>query len=282
MSYIPKIGPATSTTQGLVKLAGDLGGSADAPTVTKVQGVSYESTAPTAAGQVMTYNGTNAAWATVPAASDASTTAKGAVQLAGDLGGTAAAPTVQKIKGGIMLPSTTPTTGQVLTATSGAATAWSTPTSTAAATTTSTGTITLAGDLGGTAAAPTVPALANKIDTDKIGVANGVASLDASGDLPFAQLPALSNIVMNPTSGYMAQSGDYILASATSGELIINLPTAAKGARVSVKKIDTSTNSVTIKATTAIDDKAGTSGFSLPTQWWSQDFLSDGTQWYCI
>ena len=36
MSYIPRIGPATSAAQGLVKLAGDLGGTADAPTVQNV------------------------------------------------------------------------------------------------------------------------------------------------------------------------------------------------------------------------------------------------------
>lgn len=281
MSYIPKIGPATSTTQGLVKLAGDLSGNAEAPTVTRVQGISFSATAPTS-GQVITYNGTSASWTTAPTTSDASTTAKGVVQLTGDLGGTATAPIVQKIKGTIALPSTAPTTGQVLTATSGTATSWSTPTTAAVATTTSTGTVTLAGDLGGTAAAPTVPALANKLDTSKVGVANGVASLDAAGQLPFTQLSVLSNMVVNPVSGYAAKSGDYIIASATSAELIINLPAPTKGARVSVKKVDSSANSVTIKATVAIDDKAGTVGFSLPSQWWSQDFLSDGTQWYCI
>lgn len=33
MSFTPPVGAATSTTRGLVKLTGDLGGSADAPTV---------------------------------------------------------------------------------------------------------------------------------------------------------------------------------------------------------------------------------------------------------
>lgn len=36
MSYIPRIGPATTTVQGIVKLAGDLSGTADAPTVQNV------------------------------------------------------------------------------------------------------------------------------------------------------------------------------------------------------------------------------------------------------
>jgi len=52
--------------------------------------------APTS-GQALTYNGTNLAWATVSeseSVSDATPTAKGVVQLAGDLSGTAASPTV--------------------------------------------------------------------------------------------------------------------------------------------------------------------------------------------
>jgi hypothetical protein len=51
-------------------------------------------TAPSA-GQSLTYNGTSLAWNTVNASvADASASTKGAIQLAGDLGGTAAAPTV--------------------------------------------------------------------------------------------------------------------------------------------------------------------------------------------
>lgn len=59
-------------------------------------------------------------------ATDASTSSKGLVQLAGDLAGTATSPQVAKIKG--IALSGTPTVGQVLTATSGTAAAWSTPT----------------------------------------------------------------------------------------------------------------------------------------------------------
>jgi len=47
-------------------------------------------------GQVLAYNGTLQKWQNTanPGAADASTISKGVVQLAGDLGGTAAAPTV--------------------------------------------------------------------------------------------------------------------------------------------------------------------------------------------
>jgi hypothetical protein len=54
------------------------------------------------------------------------------------------------------------------------------------------GKIQLAGDLGGTAAAPTVPGLTLKLDANQKGVANGVASLNASGIIPSSQLPPVT------------------------------------------------------------------------------------------
>lgn len=70
--------------------------------------------------------------------------------------------------------------------------AWRTPSggTVAPATTTSLGTIQLSGALGGTATAPTVPGLANKVDTSQLGAANGVATLGSDGKVPSAQLPA--------------------------------------------------------------------------------------------
>ena len=79
---------------------GGLTGTYPNPTVAAVRGVTVSATAPTA-GQVLTASsGTAAAW-TTPAAvpGDATTAAKGVVRLAGDLAGTAAAPTVAKVNG---------------------------------------------------------------------------------------------------------------------------------------------------------------------------------------
>ncbi len=77
-------------------------------------------------GQVLSYGGSSLTWST-PSGSgsvpDADATTKGLVQLAGDLSGTAASPSVVKISGvGV---TGTPTTGQVLTAASGTAASWS-------------------------------------------------------------------------------------------------------------------------------------------------------------
>lgn len=91
------------------------------------------------------------------------------------------------------------------------------------------GTIMLAGDLGGTADAPTVPGLANKVDassvytktqtdtalaakvnTSSIGAANGVASLGSDGKVPTAQLPSASAVSDATTSakGIVQLAGD--------------------------------------------------------------------------
>ncbi len=53
------------------------------------------------------------------------------------------------------------------------------------------GKIKLAGDLAGTADAPTVPALADKQDLSEKGEPNGYAELDGDGKVPAAQLPEI-------------------------------------------------------------------------------------------
>jgi hypothetical protein len=113
---------ADANTKGKLQLAGDLGGSASAPVVAKLQGITVNATNPTA-GQVLKYNGT--AWVpdvavmnetqtlslsgstltisgtnssvVLPTASDATTSSNGMLRLAGDLGGsgsTALAPVI--------------------------------------------------------------------------------------------------------------------------------------------------------------------------------------------
>lgn len=58
------------------------------------------------------------------------------------------------------------------------------------ASTTTKGKIMLAGDLAGTADAPTVPGLSAKESAANKGAAGGYASLDANSKVPAAQLPA--------------------------------------------------------------------------------------------
>lgn len=111
---------------------------------------------------------------------DATTSDKGKIKLAGDLGGTADAPTVPglaskaplaspALTGTPTAPTATAGTNDTQIATTAFVTAAMTNASVADATTLAKGKIQLAGDLGGTAALPTVPGLANKENTITAG-----------------------------------------------------------------------------------------------------------------
>jgi hypothetical protein len=91
---------ATTTTKGVVQLAGDLAGGAAAPLVAKVNGITVPATAPTAARKIMMSSSTSALQyddLTAADLPDATASQKGGVQLAGDLGGTAYVPLVKNI-----------------------------------------------------------------------------------------------------------------------------------------------------------------------------------------
>ena len=163
------------------------------------------------------------------------------------------------------------------------------------ATTSSLGTIQLAGDLGGTATSPTVPGLAGKANTTHShaaaditsgalntarlgsGTANATTFLRGDGTWATPTGGGSSTNVISRTSAYTAANGDFILADVSGGAFTVTLPVLANGSRVSVKKIDASAFAVTVSGT--IDNL---SSYSISTQWESQDFLSNGTQWYLI
>ena len=80
------------------------------------------------------------------------------------------------------------------------------------------GKIQLTGDLGGTAALPTVPGLALKLDANKVGVANGVASLNALGIIPTNQLPP---VTVSSTNVVANQDEMLALSTATVGSIAV-------------------------------------------------------------
>jgi hypothetical protein len=80
-----------------------------------------------------------------------------------------------------------------------------------------------------------------------------------------------------------AASGQYILANAASGAITITLPAPVANAYFSVKKIDGGSFPITISGSSSIDGTSGATGVDIyPQRWASQDFLSDGTQWYQV
>ncbi len=100
------------------------------PTSTKLSGLADTSAATSASnGQVLAFNSSSNQWipSTVSSTTvnNATTSTPGLIQLAGDLAGTATTPTVAKVNG--VAVSGTPSSGQVITASSSSAAAWSTP-----------------------------------------------------------------------------------------------------------------------------------------------------------
>jgi hypothetical protein len=212
---------ATTTAKGIVQLAGDLGGTAASPTVPGLaakatdSAVVHNTGTETVAG-VKTFSsspvvptpstGTQAANKTYvdtvasSGAPDATTTSKGIVQLAGDLGGTATVPTVPGLAAkaadsavvhntgtetvaGVKTFSSSPVVPTPSTGTQAANKTYVDSVASSGApdaTTTTKGIVQLAGDLGGTAASPTVPGLAGKANTTHTHAISDVTSLQTS------------------------------------------------------------------------------------------------------
>jgi len=91
-----------------------------------------------------------------------------------------------------------------------------------------------------------------------------------------------SSSVVTKVTNYTATTGDgTILCDATSGSFTITLPTATgnTGKTFSVKKIDSSSNSVTISSGSLID---GSSTQDILIQYVNVTVQSDGTTWYVL
>jgi hypothetical protein len=174
---------------------------------TKLAGLADTASAASATnGQVLAYNSTTNQWVSSTVSSgtvsDATTASKGIVELAGDLGGTAALPSVLKVNG-ITLPGSAPSaSGQVLTTTSSgpyAATAWTTPTI---------GSTTLAGDTDVAIVSPSNNQVLTYSTSSSKWVnqtpASGVAINTIAGDI---QADTVSGTAVAGTTGTAADAG---------------------------------------------------------------------------
>jgi hypothetical protein len=198
----------------VTNLTTDLGNKTDKTTLT-TKGDLYAATAASTParigvgtdGQVLTADSaqtTGVKWATAATASDATTGAKGIVQLAGDLAGTAALPTVALLHAG--------SNGQIMRYNSGVA-SWDYPSNVISdATAGGKGIIQLAGDISGTAASPTVPG-----KTDK-------STLTTKGDIYVATAASTPTRLGVGTNGQIltadsAQASGVKWASSTAAQL---------------------------------------------------------------
>jgi hypothetical protein len=83
------------------------------------------------------------------------------------------------------------------------------------------------------------------------------------------------------SANYTASSYDFVIGNALSAGFTVTLPPAASGAVVRVKKVDTSGNAIIIvgQNSSTID---GSNSQVVNSQWQSQDYMSDGTNWYQV
>ena len=284
---------------------------------TKLQGTNISSSAPTN-GQSLIYDSTSSTWAPATVTSsgsvpDADASTKGLVQLAGDLAGsgsTAAAPRVSGING--VAVSGTPASGQVLTASSGSAAGWSTP---AAAPVTSvagkTGAVTLAAsDITSGTLSAAQGGTGNTNGKALIDIAAGGTTVGTEGKINFIQgsnvtITTTDNSAnsrvdvtiaaaagggsgysftyVSKTANYTASNLDFVFADSTSAGITITLPTPAANAFVRVKRMNPAGNSIQVAAPAgSYIDASGVGTDTLNSQYQSQDYLSNGTNWFRV
>lgn len=192
---------AGTGAKGIVQLAGDLAGTAVAPVVSKLNGASIGAAGALVTDSIVKVSGvaaltygalnlasSNAVTGILAAANlpDATTLAKGIIQLAGDLAGTVTSPIVSRINGATCPAAGSLVTGTVLRATGTAALAYGAldlansnavtgvlaGANLADAVAGTKGAIRLAGDMGGSASSPTIVSI-----TGNAGTANVAATL---------------------------------------------------------------------------------------------------------
>jgi hypothetical protein len=85
-------------------------------------------------------------------------------------------------------------------------------------------------------------------------------------------------MVATKTAAYTAVTTDnLLLADATTAAFTITLPAVAAGQLLTVKKIDSTANAVTISPASGTIDGAATD--SIAIQWQARTYVSDGTNW---
>jgi hypothetical protein len=177
------------------------------------------------------------------------------------------------------------------------------------ATTSSKGIVQLAGDLGGTAASPTVPGLSGKaatshthagadvtsgtIGTARLGSGTASSSTFLRGDQTWATPSGGGGASLTPTavktSAYSAAAGDLVPCdTATTGSFTVTLPSApSDGAQVRIEHILQGGGGVVTVAcggSDVINRTGGPTSFTMPTlgQAATLQYKASGAIWYVL
>jgi hypothetical protein len=139
--------------------------------------------------------------------------------------------------------------------------------------------VTAPGSIANTNNALTIAAAADNVPRVGIGMANAHSALQVGGSMA----AKLSSIVF-AASPYAAAEESVIIADATGGAIVVNLPTAVgiSGRMYSVKKVDSSANAVDITpdGTEMIDGV--NAAVSITLQYSAFQVISDGANWWVI
>lgn len=120
---------------------------------------------------------------------------------------------------------------------------------------------------------------------DDAGKLTGITSLGVNTSSPastFHVAGSISSAIRTVTAtGSMTSTDSYVLVNASSGSITLALPSASDsvGRSYNVKRIDGSSNSVTI-VRSGSDTIDGSVSWSLSVQYESLTFVSDGSGWY--
>jgi hypothetical protein len=87
--------------------------------------------------------------------------------------------------------------------------------------------------------------------------------------------------VTTETSSYTAGVYDVVLADASSGDMTVTLPSPDTDVQVSVKKIDSSGNTVTV-ATPGSETIDGNSSLTISAENVSRTVVSDGSNYFIV
>jgi len=105
-----------------------------------------------------------------------------------------------------------------------------------------------------------------------------LADSTQSGGLRWAWPAA---VVQTKTANYTATPLDNVVfANAATGAFTVTLPAVASGQQLIVKKIDATTNLVTVAPASGTID--GAANMALGVQWQSRTFVSDGQNWFMV